>query len=110
MSCCTERSHGVYHAANIPVAGVSVPAASIDPEALGNIYKALSVINDTDQDIKVEYVTTEGVKSDFIVPKSIKGFTRALKGGTAISNDSVKLYSLHATTDAVGKVTLNFGT
>jgi len=110
MSCCTERSHGVLHSANIPVLGIQVPAVSIDPEALGNIYKALSVINDTDQDIRVEYITSEGVKSDFIVPKSIKGFTRALKGGVAIVNDSVKLYSLHATAGAVGNVTLNFGT
>jgi len=109
-TCCTERSHGVYHIADIPVAGIQVPAASIDPETLGNIFKALSVINDTDQDIRVEYVTTEGVKSDFIVPKSIKGFTRALKGGTTISNESVKMYSLAAATPAVGKVTLNFGT
>lgn len=107
--CCTERSHGVLHTANIPInTGIQVPALSIDPDSLGNVYKVLSVINDTDQDIKVKYTTTEGAVCDFIVPKSIKGFTRALKGSN-IDVNTVYLISLHATNDAVGNVTLNFG-
>lgn len=108
-TCCTERSHGVYHIANIPIgAGVQVPAASIDPDSIGNVFKVLSVINDTDQDIKVKYTTTEGSVCNFIVPKSIKGFTRALKG-SYIDNNTVYLISLHSANDAVGNVSLNFG-
>lgn len=66
------------------------------------------MINDSDQDIRVDYKTDDGVDGQFIVPKSIKGFTRHLTSGRNFDLATFKLYSLGGS-NATGNVSMNFG-
>jgi hypothetical protein len=103
---CIERSTAVYHttgaATNLGTV-IVVP----DPELLGNIWKSLTVVNDTDQDIKITYTTESGYAGAFIVPRSIKGFTKVLKGAYFV-NTEFRAISL-AVSAATGNITFNFG-
>lgn len=102
---CIERSVAVYHT-DAAVAGTTVTIP--DPSSSGNIWGVVTVVNDTDQDIKVTYKTDSGYNGEFIVPKSVIGFTKALKAGAKFDNTTVKVASM-AISDASGKITLNFG-
>ena len=108
MSSCTEKSIAFQTTAN-NVIGAGTTIVIPDPESSANVYRALSVINDTDQDIKITFQTTEGIAQAFIVPKSIKGFTRVLKS-YCFDFATFKAISMHASAPAVGIVTYNFST
>jgi hypothetical protein len=71
-------------------------------------FSIVSVINDTDIDVKVEYKSSDGNDCNFIVPKSIRCFTQALKSGVYFTPDLVIVKGIGA--NAVGKVTFNFAT
>lgn len=71
-------------------------------------FSVVSVINDTDIDVLVEYTASDGNVCDFIVPKSIRCFTQALKPGVVFTPGFVKVKGIGA--NAVGKVTFNFAT
>lgn len=71
-------------------------------------FSVVSVINDTDIDVIVEYTSSDGNACDFIVPKSIRCFTQALKSGVVFTPGLVKVKGIGA--NAVGKVTFNFAT
>lgn len=103
---CIERSLAVYHDAGAAVAGTAITVP--DPDSLGNIWSTLTVINDTDQDIKIKYKSATGYNGEFIVPKVAIGFTKALKGGAKFDNSTLVAYSL-AVGAASGKITFNFG-
>lgn len=103
---CTEKSISFQTTTDI-VIGVGSTVVIPDPDLSGNVYKALSVINDTDQDIKIKFSNTDGEAQEFIVPVSIKGFTRVLKKGF-FDNTTFKAISMHASSAAVGTVTYNF--
>lgn len=109
MAACNDQpevSKSVYFSTNIPTgAGIAIPVADIQPEQ-EDVYKTVSVVNDTDQDIKVTYSTTAGYNGEFIVPKSIKGFTKSLRGTLFVSS-SFMLISLGVGV-AAGNVSLNF--
>lgn len=70
-------------------------------------FSIVTVINDTDIDIKVTFSNTDGDSGEFIVPKSIRCFTKALKTGK-FTPVSVKVLGIGA--DAVGNITFNFAT
>lgn len=109
MCDCTERSIGIYHTAGAATGnGTQIAENVIDPETKGNEFCAVSVINDTDQDIKFLYATTEGVAGEFIIPKSIKGFTRSLRGGKKFDNSTIYVKSLGGSA-AAGNISINFG-
>jgi len=105
MSNCIERSTAIYHTTGAAILGTAVVVP--DPLVLGNIWKNITVVNDSDQDIKVDYKTIVGYDGTFIVPKSIKGFTRALK--EAIDNTTVRVTSMNAVSAAAGNITFNLG-
>lgn len=102
---CIERSIAIYHT-DAAIAGTAVTVP--DPDLLGNIWRTVTVVNDTDQDIKFTYSTDRGYAGEFIVPKSIKGFTKALHDAT-FDNSTIKVYSLNGASAAAGKITINFG-
>jgi hypothetical protein len=107
MGCSSspDQSRSFYFTSAIAVAGTTIPVP--DPGLLGNIFSSLSVINDTDQDIKITYSTSAGFTGEFIVPKSIKGFTRTLKEAN-FDITTIKAWSLHASNAAVGNTSFNF--
>lgn len=108
-STCIERSIAIYHTTGAAIgAGTLIPQATLDPNNYGNVYSSLSVINDTDQDIKVKYMTDAGIAGEFIVPESIKGFTRNLHG-VKFDLATVYVISMHGASAAAGNITLNFG-
>lgn len=109
MSCnqCTCKAKGIYFQSGAAIAGTSIPQSTIDPDGDDLQFKNVSVINDTDQDIKFEFMDSEGNQNDFIVPVSIKGFTHNVKCGY-IDLTTVKVYSLHASSPAVGNISCNF--
>ena len=102
---CSEKSIAFIHAAGaLTTTGTAITVP--DPEAVGGIYKNLTVVNDSDQDVKITYKTVAGMDGEFIVPKSIKGFTRALRSTTfALTN--FKAISM-GNANAVGNLTFNF--
>jgi len=106
MSSCQtiDKSIAIYHMTGAAVAGT--PVTVPDPDLAGDIYHVMTLINDTDQDIRVSFKTTAGHNNSFIVPKSIKGFTRALKGST-ISNTSIMVYSMGGSASGSGSITIN---
>lgn len=111
-TCRSEKSVSVYHTTGADIVangGTAIPQATIDPNNDAFKFGSLSVINDTDQDIRVDYMTEEGISGQFIVPKSIKGFTRHLVNGKSFDLSSFKLYSLNVATLATGNISLNFG-
>jgi hypothetical protein len=100
---CLEKSIGIYHTGGAAIAGtvVSIP----DPSLAGNIFRNITVVNDTDQDIKVQYKNISGEDQAFIVPKSIKGFSKIAKVNFDILSFVVK--SMHAASNAIGNITFN---
>ena len=102
---CTERSIAVVHSG----AAINAGTAVIIPDSLGlgNIWKLITVINDTDQDIKVSFTNTNGSAHAFIVTQSIKGFSKSFK--IPIDNATIKVNSTSAVAAAVGKITFNLG-
>lgn len=103
---CIERSLAVYHDTGAAVLGTAITVP--DADSLGDIWSTLTVVNDTDQDIKLTFRSSTGYNGEFIIPKSVIGFTKALKGGVKFDNSSLVVYSL-AVGAASGKITFNFG-
>lgn len=108
MSSCSgsDKSISVYWEDGAAMAGTDITPALLEPNGEGNIWKTVSVINDTDQDIKVVYKTTEGENGEFIVPKSIRGFTRMLSR-LKFTNSTFTVFSL-GSADAAGNISFNF--
>ena len=98
---CREASLS-YRITNPILAGVRVLDNAANPS-----FRIVTVFNDTDVDIRVTYVNSEGDSGQFDVPKSIRTFTKALKVGT-FTVATVKVAGI--TADAVGIVTFNFAT
>ena len=111
MSACNEtiveKSTSVYFIASVATTGTPLPGVDIDAD-LVNIYKTVSVINDKDQDIRIKYSTDNGTLGEFIVPKSIKGFTKTLKTGKFLTT-GFTIWSLGGVA-AAGNVSFNFST
>lgn len=102
-------SLSVYSIAGAPNA-VSTPLnlGITDPD-LRSGYTEVTAVNDTDQDIIVRYSLSNGVAGSFIVPKSIKGFTRRVNCSDLVFVlSSFTVNSLNAGSAAVGNITLNF--
>jgi hypothetical protein len=108
-SCTTKTSSCSERSLTYKKSGATLAAAAdafIVDATNGNIYKIVTVINDTDQDIKVTFVNSEGHNGAFTVPKSIKAFTKQLRVGT-FQNGTIKVQSLGGA-DAVGNIYFNF--
>lgn len=104
--CTFDKSKSVYHQDGADTIGNGGTVVVIpDPSDEGNIYNTLTVVNDSDQDIKVAYKTHNGYDGEFIVPVSIKGFTRVLKS-SKFDNLNFKVFSM-ANSAAVGNITFN---
>ena len=102
-----EAAHSFQFSNNIlNGAGTTIPQATIDPDALGNRFKTVSVVNDTDKDIQITYGTSKGYLGSFIVPRSIRGFTKTLRGGDMFDAATIKAISMSGT--AAGVTTFNF--
>ena len=102
---CIEKSIAIYHTTGAAIAGTPVPVP--DPDGMGNVWKTMTVINDTDQDVKVAFKSTMGYDFAFIVPKSIKGYTKTIK--TILDNTSLVVSSMSGTSAAAGNITFNLG-
>lgn len=100
---CRQLSKS-YQVSNPTSATGLVGLASTEP----GDFSVVSVINDTDIDVLVEYKSSDGNDCNFIVPKSIRCFTQALKSGVYFTPNLVKVKGIGA--NAVGKVTFNFAT
>lgn len=85
-------------------AGTAIPTITLDPEATAPPYKTVTVINDTDQDVKVTYSTDKGYNGSFVVPKSIKGFTKSIRGTFSLSTFKVISLGVGA---AAGNISIN---
>lgn len=86
--------------------GTTIPMSLIDPDAVGNRFRTITVVNDKDKDVQITYGTTNGYQGSFIVPRSIRGFTKSLRGGDLFDAATVKAISLSGT--ASGVLTFNF--
>lgn len=103
-----EQSTSFIHTGGAArVAGTTVTTP--DPTGRGNVYGCLTVINDSDQDIKVVFKSTIGYDGSFIVTTSIKGFTKNLKAGAKYDLSTIKVYSMDGASDAAGNIIFNFG-
>jgi hypothetical protein len=107
MSCnaeCSNYSVAVKHTAG---AALTTGTPVVIPTVNGrtNVYTHLTVVNDSDQDILVKYITVQGYAGEFYVPRSIKGFTRSVKDKFDIS--SFKVESAGAAS-ATGSIYFNF--
>lgn len=69
-------------------------------------FRIVTVINDTDIDVRITFSNSDGDSGQFDVPKSIRTFTKALKQGTF--NHDFKVAGI--TANAIGITTFNFGT
>lgn len=102
---CSEKSIAFVHTTGaLTTTGTAITVP--DPEGVGGIYKNLTVVNDSDQDVKITYKTVGGMNGEFIVPRSIKGFTRALRS-TSFTITDFKAISM-GNAAAVGNLTFNF--
>lgn len=88
-------------------AGTAIPSNTIDPDGLGAVFNTLSVINDKDQDVKITFSDDKGNTGEFIVPVSIRGFTKNLKYGKFIPSSFVVISI--GPSAAEGRLTFNFG-
>ena len=103
---CREISAVFTHNAASVVA--SIPGLRVIPDNTPNMdeYRIVTVINDTDQDIEVKFSNSDGDAGVFVVPKSIRAYTKALKTGRFIGN-TIRVRSLVAVA-TIGKVHFNF--
>lgn len=104
MSICIEKSVA-YQASNPTTAGITANIPEPSEVTVKTIYKIMTVINDTDQDIKVTYKTVAGIDGEIIIPKVIRAFTKVLRDST-FDNATIKVLAI--TSNATGKVTFNF--
>lgn len=82
--------------------------AIVDPN-LRSGYNEMTIVNDTDQDIKIKYSLSNGVSQEIIVPKSIRGLTRRVAcGDLTFVLQSFLVHSMHVATAAIGNITINF--
>jgi hypothetical protein len=101
---CSNRSIAYKHtggAATVTGTPVEVPMDN----GLGNIYTQLTVLNETDQDLKVTYRTVQGYAGEFYVSRSIRGFTRTVTDKFDLTQ--IKVESA-GESDAAGIVYFNF--
>lgn len=99
-----------YNTANIGTSLSPTTLTITDPStnAASREYRELTVVNDTDQDIKITFAMNTGVQGNFIVPKSIKGFTVRLCSDHHFDLSNIKANSMSSSSEAVGNVTFNF--
>jgi|SRR6186997_2687697 hypothetical protein len=103
-NCDIARAIAVINAAVSPT-GTPVPVPT-DNATIGDVYDMVTVINDTDRDVQVEYKTTKGILVQFIVPKSIRAYTK--RTVAPIVNSTVKVMSTSNVTLATGNIIFNF--
>ena len=102
-------SLSTYHTAGAPNAVTTPLNLGILDAVRGDVYNEVTIVNDTDQDVKIKYSLSNGVQNEIIVPKSIKGLTRRIAcGDLAFILASFTVNSLSAGSAAVGNITLNF--
>lgn len=100
---CFNYSVAVLHTAGAALTtGTPVSVPTVNGRT--NVYIQLTVVNDSDQDIKVTYTTVQGYSGEFYVPRSIKGFSTTVKDKFDIS--TFKVVSAGAG-DASGNIFFN---
>jgi len=103
-NCDIARTVTVINAAVSPTGTpVAVPT---DNGTIGDVYDMVTVINDTDRDVKVKYSTVKGILVEFVVPKSIRAYTK--RTVAPIVNSTVMVMSTSDITLATGNVIFNF--
>lgn len=102
---CTENCKDFSKA--IRINGAASTGVDVLTDTTLNQFNIVTVINDTDIDVKVSFTNTDGDAGEFIVPKSIRCFTKALKVGK-FQPTLFKVAGVGA--NAVGIITFNFAT
>jgi hypothetical protein len=102
-------SLSVYRTTGAPNAASGGVNMGIVDSELRSGYNEMTIVNDTDQDIKIKYSLSNGASQEIIVPKSIRGLTRRIScGDLTFVLQSFLVHSMHASTAAVGNITINF--
>jgi hypothetical protein len=96
-TCPTELLKG-YKVDNLGTASIEVPIDQDDN------YNVITVFNESDQDVLVEYKTVGNYSGSFYVPKNGRSFTRIMYG--VLVNNSLKVRALFASN---GSVFFNLG-
>lgn len=94
-----------------PVAIKTAPATNLalSDTPANRDFTEVTVVNDTDQDVKIEFALNTGAAGNFIVPKSIKGFTtRVSCAGLSFVLSSFAAKSMTASPTTTGTITFNF--
>ncbi len=95
-ACSTkEISKGFY---------VTNPAVRAQVDIGAESYRVITVFNETDQDILVDYKNESGNPGSFYVPKNGRAFTRVINGNL-LSNS----LNITALAPATGRVFINLG-
>jgi len=102
MSTCTEHTYAVQ----IPSAAIAPGTAITIPTDEAQDFIFITVFNESDKAVKVNYTTEDGGGVMFIVPS---GFTDTRKTHSPIVNDSIKVNSMHPSVAATGDITINLG-
>jgi hypothetical protein len=99
---CIEHTY----ATQIPAAAISPGTSVTIPTTENQDFVFMTVFNESDKAVKVNYATEDGGGAMFIVPS---GFTDTRKTNSPIVNDSIKINSMHSTLAASGNITVNLG-
>ncbi len=102
MSTCTEHTYAVQ----IPSAAIAPGTAVTIPTDEAQDFVFITVFNESDKGVKVNYTTEDGGGVMFIVPS---GFTDTRKTHSPIVNDSIKINSVDLVLAASGNITVNLG-
>jgi hypothetical protein len=108
MSCPAELIRGIQiPSAAIAGVGTTIDLSSLFPANAAETFDEITVTNDADRTVKVEYTNDATAKSDFfLVPHGGKSFTHKLAKGS-IATSSLKVYSISGVTLATGNITIN---
>lgn len=102
MSNCQEHTYALQ----IPSAVITPGTQVIIPAGEEQDFIFITVFNEADQAVKINYSTEDGGGVMFIVPS---GFTDTRKTLSPIVNDSIKVNSMNVNLAANGNITLNLG-